>query len=74
MMSRSRRPTALEAFRQGLRDLCDIEGQNIAIEYWWAEGRDDRLHGLVAELVQPNVDMIVTRGSQATRAAQHADI
>src|SRR6266498_3261869 len=48
-------PHALEAFRQGLRDLGWIEGKNVAIEYRWAEGRFDRLPGLVEELVRLKV-------------------
>jgi putative ABC transport system substrate-binding protein len=44
----------LEAFRQGLRDLGWLEGQNIVVEYRFAEGRDDRLPALAAELVRQN--------------------
>src|SRR5262249_911561 len=43
--------TQLEAFRQGLRDFGYVEGQNIAIDYRYAEGKLDRLHGLAVELV-----------------------
>ena len=63
---------ALEAFRQGLRELGYIEGQNIVIEYRYAEGRDDRLADLAAELVRLKMDVIVAGGSPAIRAAQHA--
>src|SRR6266446_1762093 len=42
----------LESFRQGLRELGHIEGQNIAIEYRWAEGKYERLPGLAAQLVR----------------------
>ncbi|MEK7783619.1 MAG: ABC transporter substrate-binding protein, partial [Candidatus Binatota bacterium] len=49
-----------EAFRQGLRGLGYVEGQNIALEERWAEGRFDRLPSLAAELVRLNVDIIVT--------------
>ncbi|HSX81809.1 MAG TPA: ABC transporter substrate-binding protein, partial [Candidatus Saccharimonadia bacterium] len=63
---------ALEAFRQGLRELGYIEGQNIVIEYRYAEGRDDRLTDLAAELVRLKMEVIVAGGSPAIRAAQHA--
>jgi putative ABC transport system substrate-binding protein len=62
----------VQAFRQGLRELGYIEGQNIAIEYRWAEGRVERLPDLVAELVGLPVDVIVTVGTPGTRAAKHA--
>src|ERR1700730_17571078 len=49
----------IEGFRQGLRELGWIEGQNIVIDYRFAEGRYDRLPDLAAELVRLNVDIIV---------------
>src|SRR6266851_3859753 len=52
-------------FRQGLRDLNYVEGQNIAIEYRWAEGRYDRFPALVAEAVQLKVDVIVAARAKA---------
>ena len=58
------------AFRQGLRDLKYVEGQNIAIEYRWAEGRYDRFPALVAEAVHLKVDVIVTAGTPAALAAK----
>jgi ABC-type uncharacterized transport system substrate-binding protein len=61
-----------EAFRQGLRDLGYVEGKNIAIEWRFAEGKPDRIPGLVAELVHLKVDVIVTGGSFATGAAKEA--
>ena len=48
------------AFRQGLRDLGYIEGQNIVFEYRWGEGNIDRFPILAAELVRLKVDVIVT--------------
>jgi putative tryptophan/tyrosine transport system substrate-binding protein len=52
-------PTVLEAFRHGLREHSWIEGQNLVIEYRWAEGRFERLPDLAAELVRLPVDVIV---------------
>jgi putative ABC transport system substrate-binding protein len=63
-------PHALEAFRQGLRELGWIEGQNIVIEYRWAEGQFDRLPGLVGDLVRLKVDLIVAPTSIYTGAAK----
>jgi ABC-type uncharacterized transport system substrate-binding protein len=62
----------IEAFRQGLRDLGYVEGKNIVIERRYAEGKYDRLPALVAELVRLKVDVIVTGGGPATRAAKEA--
>ena len=61
-----------EAFRQALRELGYVEGQNLVIEWRWAEGRDERLPNLAAELVQLQVEVIVVGGVAAIRAAQHA--
>jgi len=61
------------AFRQGLRDLGYIEGQNIVFEYRWGEGRNiDRFPILAAELVRLKVDVIVTGGTLAAIAAKKA--
>lgn len=62
----------VEAFRQGLRDLGYVEGQNIVIEYRWAEGKTERLAASAAQLVALNVDIIVTHGTPPTRAAKDA--
>ena len=61
-----------EAFRQGLRELGYVEGKNIVIELQSAEGKSDRLPALAAELVRRKVDVIVTSGGNATRAAKAA--
>jgi putative tryptophan/tyrosine transport system substrate-binding protein len=63
----------LEGFRQGLRDLGWVEGQQIALEYRYAENLD-RIPELAAELVRGKVDVIVTFGTPAAQAAQHATI
>ena len=60
----------IEAFRQGLRELGDVEGKNIVIEYRYAEGNNDRLPALAAELVRLKVDIIVSGGPAVTRPAQ----
>jgi len=60
----------VEAFRQGLRELGYVEGKNIAIEWRHHEGKLDRLAALAAELVRLKVDIIITAGSPATRAAK----
>lgn len=60
----------IEGFRQALRDLGYVEGNNIAVEYRFAEGRHDRLPDLAAELVRLNVDVMVTGGTPGTRAAR----
>ena len=60
------------AFRQGLRDLGYIEGQNIMVEYRFADGKYERLSGFASDLVRLNVDLIVTSGGAANRAAEQA--
>jgi putative tryptophan/tyrosine transport system substrate-binding protein len=64
---------AEELFRQGLRELGRIEGQNITIEYRWTEGKIERLPKLVAELIHLKVNVILTVGSiAAAQAAKQA--
>jgi putative ABC transport system substrate-binding protein len=63
----------VEPFRMGLRDLGYVEGQNIVIEYRWAEGKYQRFPGLITELVAAKVDVIVTAGTPATQAYQKAN-
>jgi putative ABC transport system substrate-binding protein len=62
----------LEAFRHGLRDLGWVEGQTIHIEYRWAEGKNERLPDLAAELAHLKVELMVTTGGTATNAAKNA--
>jgi putative ABC transport system substrate-binding protein len=61
-----------DAFRQGLRELGYIEGQNIAIEYRYAEGNLDRYPDFVAEMLRLNVDVILSGTQQGIHAAQKA--
>jgi putative ABC transport system substrate-binding protein len=61
-----------EAFRQGLRDFGYREGQNIVVEYRWADGKTERLAGLAAELVGMKPDVIVTASTLAAQAVKKA--
>jgi putative ABC transport system substrate-binding protein len=61
-----------DAFRQGLRELGYVEGQNVVIEYRSADGRQERFPDLATELVRLKVDLIVTRGAPASLAAKNA--
>jgi len=60
----------LPYFFERLRELGYVEGQNLAMEYRWAEGKPERLPALAAELVRLPVDVLVAPSSLATRAAQ----
>jgi putative ABC transport system substrate-binding protein len=62
----------VEGFQQGLRELGYVEGQNVTIEYRWADGKLDRLPGLARELVRLPVDVLVTVGTSSARAAKQA--
>ncbi len=62
--------SSVDGFRQGLRDLGYVEGKNIVIEYRYAEGRDDRVRDLAADLVRLKVDIIVTSSTIAVGAAK----
>src|SRR5215475_6268410 len=65
-------PDAIEAFRQGLRELGYVEGRNLAFEYRWGEGKPDRIRALARELVRLKVDVIVAASSIYTEAAKQA--
>jgi putative tryptophan/tyrosine transport system substrate-binding protein len=60
------------AFVQRLRELGWAEGRNVAIEYRWSEGRNDRVAEIAVELVRIKVDVIVTTGTPAALAAKQA--
>ena len=62
----------VEALKNGLRDHGYVEGQNITIEYRWGDGKDERVPGLVSDLMDLKVDMFLTHGVLATRAARNA--
>src|SRR5215471_13432928 len=66
--------TRLEAFRQRLRELGYIEGKNIVIEYRYAEGKNERLPDLAAELVRLKVDILVVTGNPAPAKKASATI
>ena len=63
---------SLEALRAGLRDLGYVEGKNLVFEFRWADGKIERLPSLAIDLVQREVDVLVTAGTPATKALKQA--
>ena len=70
--SRASSEHVLRAFRQGLREGGYAEGRNVAVEYRWAEDRNERFPQLAAELVQRGVNVIAAVGSPAVAATKAA--
>src|SRR5215831_5409468 len=65
-------PSGIAGLRQGLRELGYVENQNIVIEYRYAEGQLDRLPGLINELINLKVGVLITQGTAVTVAAKRA--
>jgi len=63
---------SLQAFRQGLRELGWVEGQNVAIDYRWADGDLEQLPALASDLIKSPIDVIVVAGGTGVRAALQA--
>jgi ABC-type uncharacterized transport system substrate-binding protein len=68
----SRAANTLEPFREGLRELGYVEGQNIILEVRWTDGNSERLPELAGEFIRLPVDVIVTHGAPGARAATAA--
>jgi putative tryptophan/tyrosine transport system substrate-binding protein len=71
-MSMAPNAANLNAFLMGMRELGYVEGQNLILDYRSADGRADRFPNLATEMVRGKVDLILTRGTPATKAARAA--
>jgi putative tryptophan/tyrosine transport system substrate-binding protein len=71
-VSRDKYTIRLDAFRQGLKEAGYVEGQNVSVEYRWAEGQNQQLAALAAELVQRQVNVVVAAGGTPTALAAKA--
>jgi putative ABC transport system substrate-binding protein len=69
LSSESANPANLEAFRQGLRELDYVEGDNLVLDLRYAEGKEERLPALAAELVRLPVEILVATGARAAQQA-----
>ena len=63
---------AVDPFREALRGLGYVEGQNLELHFRWADGQPDRLPGLAAELLALKPDILVTMGPRPARVVQAA--
>ena len=72
LSAQSRDASYLPAFRQGLKDTGFVEGENVAIDYRWAENQVDRVPALAADLVRRGVNVIATFGGSASAPAAKA--
>ncbi|MDR6858922.1 ABC transporter substrate-binding protein [Variovorax guangxiensis] len=63
----------VEPFQRGMRELGNVEGQNLTIEFRWADGKQERLPELLAELLRLELDVLVTTGNHAPMLAKQAN-
>src|SRR5262245_51553841 len=70
--SADRRPHGVAAFSRGLKEAGCVDGQNVAIDYRWADGQYDRLPGVAAELVARQVSVLAATGGDPSGLAAKA--